>query len=159
MNDKEHKVSIHCQNALFDKEKLTFHPMENNASFQIASADLQKYLTNIGGKINLLDLDNVEEEEIKVEKKETQPKKSGKEKGKKTGDEEAKKIGIEYKKAENLAKWYYQVITKSEMIDYSGEISGIYVLRPWSYAIWEKIQSTFNEIITSVVCIIYIPNP
>ena len=39
----------------------------------------------------------------------------------------------------NLAEWYSQVITKSEMIEYY-DISGCYILRPWAYAIWENIQ-------------------
>ena len=32
-----------------------------------------------------------------------------------------------------------QVITKSEMVEYY-DVSGCYILRPWSYSIWEKIQ-------------------
>ena len=34
---------------------------------------------------------------------------------------------------------YFQVITKSEMIEYY-DVSGCYILRPWSYAIWERIK-------------------
>ena len=33
-----------------------------------------------------------------------------------------------------------QVIVKSEMIEFY-DISGCYILRPWSYSIWEGIQS------------------
>ena len=33
----------------------------------------------------------------------------------------------------------FQVITKSEMIEYY-DVSGCYILRPWSYAIWERIK-------------------
>lgn len=36
-----------------------------------------------------------------------------------------------------------KVITKSEMIEYY-DVSGCYVLRPWSYAIWEIIQEWFD---------------
>lgn len=39
--------------------------------------------------------------------------------------------------------WYSQVITRSEMIEYY-DISGCYILRPWSYGIWEHIQSFFD---------------
>ena len=49
------------------------------------------------------------------------------------------RLGIEVEKEENLAEWYSQVITKSEMIEYY-DISGCYILRPWAYAIWENIQ-------------------
>ena len=40
---------------------------------------------------------------------------------------------------DNFPEWYSNVITASEMIDYY-EISGCYILRPWSYSIWESIQ-------------------
>ena len=36
-----------------------------------------------------------------------------------------------------------QVITKSEMIEYY-DVSGCYILRPWSYSIWENIKDFFD---------------
>jgi prolyl-tRNA synthetase len=59
------------------------------------------------------------------------------------------KLCIEYKKTENFSKWYSQVITKSEMIDYY-EISGCYILRPWAFGIWEIIQKFFDDLIKTV---------
>eukprot|EP01105_Mastigella_eilhardi_P008180 TRINITY_DN1_c0_g1_i1.p1 TRINITY_DN1_c0_g1~~TRINITY_DN1_c0_g1_i1.p1 ORF type:complete len:576 (-),score=184.29 TRINITY_DN1_c0_g1_i1:98-1582(-) len=50
---------------------------------------------------------------------------------------------METKKADNLAEWYSQVITRSDMLDYY-EISGCYILRPWAYNIWERIQTFFD---------------
>ena len=35
--------------------------------------------------------------------------------------------------------WYSDVIVLSEMISYY-DISGCYILRPWSYKMWELIQ-------------------
>lgn len=37
-----------------------------------------------------------------------------------------------------------QVITKAEMIEYY-DVSGCYVLRPWSFAIWESIKDFFDR--------------
>eukprot|EP00096_Caligus_rogercresseyi_P003966 TRINITY_DN1801_c0_g1_i1.p1 TRINITY_DN1801_c0_g1~~TRINITY_DN1801_c0_g1_i1.p1 ORF type:complete len:1654 (+),score=500.98 TRINITY_DN1801_c0_g1_i1:395-4963(+) len=54
------------------------------------------------------------------------------------------RLGMEAKKEDNLADWYSQVITKSEMLEYY-DISGCYVLRPWSYAIWEAMTSFFDK--------------
>ncbi|XP_046711864.1 bifunctional glutamate/proline--tRNA ligase isoform X1 [Silurus meridionalis] len=54
------------------------------------------------------------------------------------------RLGLEAKKEENLADWYSQVITKSEMIEYY-DVSGCYVLRPWSFAIWESIKEFFDR--------------
>ena len=38
----------------------------------------------------------------------------------------------------------FQVITKSEMIEYY-DISGCYILRNWSFSIWERIQAFFDK--------------
>lgn len=53
------------------------------------------------------------------------------------------RLGIEAKKFEDLPNWYSQVITKSEMIEYY-DVSGCYILRPWSFFIWEVIQKWFD---------------
>ncbi|XP_008548308.1 bifunctional glutamate/proline--tRNA ligase [Microplitis demolitor] len=53
------------------------------------------------------------------------------------------RLGLEAKKSENLPDWYSQVITKGEMIEYY-DVSGCYILRPWSYSIWDKIKDFFD---------------
>lgn len=58
--------------------------------------------------------------------------------------EDAKLIGITVDKAKDFSTWYSQVVTKSEMLDYY-DVSGCYILRPNSYAVWEEIQDWFNE--------------
>jgi prolyl-tRNA synthetase len=52
----------------------------------------------------------------------------------------AEQLGITAKKEDNFSEWYTQAITKAELIDYSS-VSGCMVIRPYGYAIWEKIQS------------------
>jgi len=59
------------------------------------------------------------------------------------------RLGLEMKKEDNLAEWYSQVITKAEMIEYY-DVSGCYVLRPWSYGIWERIQRWFDAKIKEI---------
>jgi len=54
------------------------------------------------------------------------------------------RLCIEVKKEENLSDWYSQVLLKSEMMDYYG-VSGCYILRPWSFEIWEAIHEWFNS--------------
>jgi len=49
------------------------------------------------------------------------------------------RLGLEVAKEENLADWYSQVLTKAEMLEYY-DVSGCYILRPWSYSIWESIK-------------------
>ncbi|XP_015252640.1 PREDICTED: bifunctional glutamate/proline--tRNA ligase isoform X3 [Cyprinodon variegatus] len=60
------------------------------------------------------------------------------------GPKKQTRLGLEAKKEENLADWYSQVITKAEMIEYY-DVSGCYVLRPWSYSIWEAIKDFFDR--------------
>jgi len=53
-------------------------------------------------------------------------------------------LALQWKKHENFPNWYSDVIILSEMISYYN-VSGCYILRPWSYKIWEIIQNWFNE--------------
>lgn len=71
-------------------------------------------------------------------------KKKRKEEEKKQRNENVHDLAIQYKKEVNFSKWYQEVITKSEMIDYY-DISGCYILRPRAYFIWEQIQRFFDE--------------
>ena len=50
---------------------------------------------------------------------------------------------MEVKKEDNLADWYSQVLTKAEMLEYY-DVSGCYILRPWSFSIWESIKDFFD---------------
>ncbi len=53
-------------------------------------------------------------------------------------DAEKKTLGLTVKKSEDFSEWYTQVIAKAELADYT-KVSGCLVLRPYAYAIWEKI--------------------
>lgn len=57
--------------------------------------------------------------------------------------------GIEVDKEENFTTWYQQVITRAEMLDYY-DISGCYIVRPWSYSIWKNIQKYIDDEITEM---------
>lgn len=58
--------------------------------------------------------------------------------------EDAKLIGITVDKALDFPGWYQQILTKGEMLDYY-DVSGCYILRPASYAVWEQIQRWFDD--------------
>lgn len=45
---------------------------------------------------------------------------------------------------EDFSRWYTDVILKNELADYS-PIKGFMVIRPYGYALWEKIQSYADE--------------
>lgn len=44
---------------------------------------------------------------------------------------------------EDFAKWYTDIVKKSDLIDYSS-VRGCMVIRPYGYAIWENIQKTLD---------------
>eukprot|EP00244_Chara_vulgaris_P008818 TRINITY_DN3574_c0_g1_i1.p1 TRINITY_DN3574_c0_g1~~TRINITY_DN3574_c0_g1_i1.p1 ORF type:complete len:566 (+),score=166.00 TRINITY_DN3574_c0_g1_i1:84-1781(+) len=84
----------------------------------------------------------------KEKSKEKPKKKSGGEKKKQdqtpkaSGGKEVKKetkLGLSVKKEENFGEWYSELVLLGEMIDYY-DVSGCYILRPWSYSIWETIK-------------------
>ncbi len=45
---------------------------------------------------------------------------------------------------EDFAKWYTDVVTKAELIDYSS-VKGCMIFRPYGYAIWENIQRILDD--------------
>nr|XP_036673239.1 bifunctional glutamate/proline--tRNA ligase [Drosophila suzukii] len=57
------------------------------------------------------------------------------------------RLGLEATKEDNLPDWYSQVITKGELIEYY-DVSGCYILRHWSFAIWKAIKTWFDAEIT-----------
>ena len=56
----------------------------------------------------------------------------------------AEELGLQAKKADNFSEWYTQVIQKADLVDYT-KVSGCLVLKPYAYAIWEKIQAFLDE--------------
>lgn len=54
-------------------------------------------------------------------------------------------LGLTVKKDQAVfGEWYSQVLIKGEMLDYY-DISGCYILKPWSYGIWQEIQAWFDK--------------
>lgn len=45
---------------------------------------------------------------------------------------------------EDFARWYTDVCTRAELIDYSS-VKGLFILRPYGYAIWENIQKVLDR--------------
>ncbi len=64
-------------------------------------------------------------------------------------DSSAKKMnrdGMEVRKDEDFGAWYSTLCVRSEMIEFY-DISGCYILRPWSFAIWDAIRDFFDPAI------------
>ncbi len=52
-------------------------------------------------------------------------------------------LGLTVKK-EDISEWYTQVITKSDLVDYS-DVSGCIIFKPYSYEIWEIIKKETDK--------------
>jgi len=137
LNDKEKKVHLILDAKLANGPTfVAFHPMQNDATTAITREDMHKIIELSGHKAEILDFGRlasaVTEAKTETDNKAKGPKP---EEGK---IENSHQLGVEYKKEQNFSKWYQQVITRSEMIEYY-EISGCYILRPLAYFIWESI--------------------
>jgi prolyl-tRNA synthetase len=154
LNDKSNEVTFCIDKGLLDESTLNVHPLRSDRTTSLATSDVMKFLEAIEHKPVVLDFDA----------KPTAATTPSKEKSKapaaaaatnasnNTGGKNVKKetmLGLSVTKADNFADWYTQVVTLSEMIDYS-DISGCYILRPWSYFIWETIQRWFDEEIRKI---------
>lgn len=71
-----------------------------------------------------------------------------------TGDQQGEsadkrhEAGVSPKDAD-FARWYSDVIIKGELLSYYN-VTGLFVLRPSSYSMWETIQKWFDERIKGV---------
>ena len=45
--------------------------------------------------------------------------------------------------AENFPRWYQEIIAKAELAD-NGPVRGTMVIRPYGYALWERIQADMD---------------
>ena len=134
--EQKKEVAFHLDKAI-NTEYISVHPMKSATTVFLKTKDLIALLEKNGIEVNVTDF--TVKEQSKKEKKEKKEKDNDK-------DEDISILGIVNKKEVNFPDWYSEVISKSEMIDYY-EISGCYILRPWSYQIWESIQQYFDKLI------------
>lgn len=109
--------------------------------FTISKTNLVKYLQDFESSSNTVEFaQEVKKEETKKPQQQKQKKAA---KDTSAALEDAKLIGITVDKSKDFPGWYSQILTKGEMLDYY-DVSGCYILRPPSYAIWENIQRWFD---------------
>ncbi|XP_033310719.1 bifunctional glutamate/proline--tRNA ligase isoform X2 [Bombus bifarius] len=96
------------------------------------------------------DMSKKKKEDIsKREKQNTSNKEISKNESMKDVDIGKTRLGLEARKEENFFEWYSQIITKSGMIEYY-DVSGCYVYRPWSFAVWKMIKEYIDKEITQM---------
>ena len=104
-------------------------------------------MASITEKTKELSLDS--SKPAKIEKAKNAPKDKQKPKQKPKQDqskaavEGAALIGITMRKDGDFPSWYQQVLQKGDMLEYY-DVSGCYIMKPWSYYVWEEIQRWFD---------------
>ena len=114
---------------------------------KLTPAVLQEYLSKVGVEAVIADFSTESggaSGGAPKPKAEAKPKQAKEPAQNKKKNKEGTLLALQWKKDENFAQWYTDVIVLSEMIAYY-DISGCYILRPWSYKIWDLIQQWFNE--------------
>ena len=111
----------------------------NNETIKFTAKSLTSYITSLA-KADLKTVDFSKVPEVSPAAKKAPAKKAP---AKKETNPDAKLIGVTVKKADDFSAWYQQILTKGEMLDFY-DVSGCYILRPASYAIWEQIQKWFD---------------
>ncbi|KAG1147035.1 hypothetical protein G6F37_004337 [Rhizopus arrhizus] len=130
-------------------DKLAFHPTESDKTIFISAQELKTYLESLGKEFVEVDF-----KALAAAKPPAAPKavpKTPKVAAKKedANAEEINAMGIGCKKDDDFPKWYQQVLTKSEMLEYY-DVSGCYILRPLAYNVWKEITNFFDGAITEM---------
>ncbi|KAJ3843727.1 hypothetical protein EV361DRAFT_947282 [Lentinula raphanica] len=120
---------------------LGLHALSSSSTAFLSSSDLLQYLRHLETeevKLHELDLQNLETAAPAAASSKAPPKE--KETAKIEG---APQIAIGVKKEVDFPTWYTNVLLKADMLDYYN-VSGCYILKPWSFSIWEAIQRWFD---------------
>jgi prolyl-tRNA synthetase len=149
-NAEKKNVTLVLDQALLDLHKIHSHPLDNTCSVVLTPTALQEYLTKAEANVVVVDFAAQAEASGGGGGGEAATAKQGGHEAKKAVNKDKKQtekgqtlLALQWKKDENFAMWYSDVIVLSEMISYY-DISGCYILRPWSYKIWELMQEWFN---------------
>ena len=161
VNDSSKEVTLVLDKALMDYDFIHSHPLENDKSVKLSPAVLKEYMSKAGVEPVVVDFGTgagaaappaggkapasrpAEAKPPKQKKEKTEGGEQKKSNNKKTTKKGETLLALQWKKDENFPGWYSDVIVLSEMISYY-DISGCYILRPWSYKIWDLMQQWFN---------------
>lgn len=156
------QIKMVLDKALLTKDHIHSHPARNDQSVVMTPTAMKQFLKELKVEPIVLEFGSADAGAVTLpgkapanrppEAKTAKPAAAAKKKGdakpttninKKTSEKGQTLLALQWKKEENFAQWYTDVIVLSEMISYY-DISGCYILRPWSYKMWELIQEWFN---------------
>ncbi|EKM76527.1 hypothetical protein AGABI1DRAFT_78653 [Agaricus bisporus var. burnettii JB137-S8] len=128
---------------------LAVHANSSSSTVFLSGSEILRYLKSLetdSTKLHELDFSNLAAAAAAVAKAPGAAVQTSKSATKEKEDakiEGAAQIAIGVKKEVDFASWYTNVLIKADMLDYYN-VSGCYILKPWSYSIWEAIQEWFN---------------
>lgn len=152
LHDVNTEVRFVLDKALVDTTLVHCHPLRNDLTYSLKPAALLAFVKHYKHEPIIVDFAAAAAEAaaappaakpVKGAKKEAAAPTKAKNQDKKTGE------GVSCTKLGNFADWYTEIITKSGMIDYY-DISGCYILRPYSYEIWERVQEYLDKRFKSI---------
>ncbi|KAG6620843.1 proline-tRNA ligase [Phytophthora cinnamomi] len=142
MHDAKNEVRLVLDKALLDATQVNCHPLRNDQTYSLQAADLLKFVKHYNHEPIVVDF--AAQAEDAAPPAVAKAPKAKKEDAKKKVVEQKANEGMSVSKKENFADWYTDAITKSGMIDYY-DVSGCYILRPYSYEIWERVQQFLDR--------------
>ncbi|KAJ2891259.1 ribose-phosphate pyrophosphokinase 1, partial [Coemansia aciculifera] len=128
---------------------IAFHPLTSSHTVFISAATLQSFVQSVEGLTHVTEMDFTADAGA-VAKAEKKPS-SG---SATTADDDdvaaaVSRGGIDVSKEVDFPKWYQQVLTRSDMLEYY-DVSGCYIVRPLAYFVWQQIQEFFDAGIRSL---------
>ena len=154
INDAKGVVTVALDSELVNSTaNINTHPLRSDRTVSAAPQDVVAFLEAVQHPPKILDFGGnssappppkakaVAAKPYKKQEKQPKPQQQTKSRNKKGSKETLDRIVAS--KTGDFAAWYGEVITKSEMIEY-GKISGCYILRPWSFGVWEQIQKALD---------------
>jgi len=143
MNDTAGDVTFVLDSELAAASLIGVHPQRNDKTITMTPDELTKYVTHFKHEPKVVDFKGAVVGAPGAPKaaKPAQAPKAAAPPAKDAGKvKDADEKGLTFTKEGNFPRWYEQVIVKSEMIEFY-DISGCYILRPWSFSIWEAISN------------------
>ncbi|KAG8743205.1 hypothetical protein FRC10_000276 [Ceratobasidium sp. 414] len=125
---------------------LALHASAPDATVFLSGSDIVSYLTSLetaDTKLHVVDFAALKAEAAASPSGVGPVSKAAPKKADDAKIEGAVQIAVGVKKEVDFPGWYTNVLIKAEMIDYYS-VSGCYILKPWSFGVWERIQQWFD---------------
>ncbi|PWN88352.1 putative proline-tRNA ligase [Acaromyces ingoldii] len=142
------------------EEQFAFHAASSEKTIFLTGKEVAKYLESTGAKVETIDFSKLASNPAPMPKANapsasgvsapgvTQAPVANNNAARARAADAAKNpdaelIGITVRKDGDFPEWYQQVLKKGDMLDYY-DVSGCYILKPWSYNVWQAIQTFFD---------------